>query len=160
MLNNKFHSTIKDLTPVVTKRRVSNDTGHVGQEISGCIRKSSVPFTHLGLTDPTYWTLIRFLSAMNPHMYQQFVSRVERSSTWTTLPEARELVLPGSGSGVSVPVFFFVFVLVPVPLDPPAVSVRVRRRGFDVSSLYVTGQTLLFRERAATVYPSALIRRR
>lgn len=106
----------------------------------------------------TYRALIRLLPTMNPHVYQQFVSGIEWSSPRTSLPETGELVL--SASGASEAVAIFVLVLVSVPLNPSPVAVRVRRGRFDVTSLDVTHQALLFGKGAATIYPSAMIRGR
>lgn len=71
-----------------------------------------------------YRTLIRFFSTMNPHMNQQLVSRIKRSSTRTSLPQTSKFILSTSRTRVSLS--FFIFILVPVPLDSSPMSMRIR----------------------------------
>jgi hypothetical protein len=41
----------------------------------------------------TYWTFVGLLSRMNSHVYQQLVTGIEWArSSWTALPEAREVL--------------------------------------------------------------------
>lgn len=107
-------------------------------------------------------TLVRLLLRVHAHVNEQFVPRVKRPRARTSLPQAGEFVLAAGRRRRRDDAVggLLAFLALPVPLYPPAVAVRVPRRGLDVPPLDVPHQALLLREGRAAVDPPTLVSRR